>query len=68
MKKLLKDMMPVTILAFLASFIVYIYEPIITYSTNVNDFWFDFKLASPVNKQQFSSQAQLLQMHLISIE
>ena len=47
MKKLFKDMLPVTILAFLASFLIYIYEPIITYSTNINDFWFDFKLMLP---------------------
>ncbi len=47
MKKHLTQMLPATILAFAVSFMLYIYEPIITYSANVNDFWFDLKLMIP---------------------
>lgn len=43
-KKSVKELLPAFLLAFVASFMVYIYEPILTYSTNINDFWFDFKL------------------------
>ena len=47
MKKYLKEMIPAIILAFVASFMLFIYEPILTYSTNIDDFWFDFKLMLP---------------------
>ncbi len=47
MKKYIKNIIPSVIIAFLTSFMIYIYEPIITYSSNVNDFWFDFKLMLP---------------------
>ena len=47
MKKHLTQMLPAIILAFAASFMLYIYEPIITYSANIDDFWFDLKLMMP---------------------
>lgn len=47
MKTILKKMIPATIVSFLASFMFFIYEPIITYTANVNDFWFDSKLMLP---------------------
>ena len=43
MKNNIKKLMPAYILSFVISFMIYIYEPILTYSTNINDFWFDFK-------------------------
>ena len=44
MKKHILNMLPAIFLGFAASFMLYIYEPIITYSANINDFWFDLKL------------------------
>lgn len=43
MKKNIKKLIPAYILSFTISFMIYIYEPIVTYSTNINDFWFDLK-------------------------
>lgn len=43
LKKILKDLIPAYILSFVTSFMLYIYEPILTYSSNIDDFWFDFK-------------------------
>lgn len=43
MRNNIKKLLPAYILSFVISFMIYIYEPILTYSTNVNDFWFDFK-------------------------
>ena len=43
MKNNIKNLIPAYILAFVVSFMLYIYEPILIYSTNFNDFWFDFK-------------------------
>ena len=47
MKKFLKEITSAIILSFTVSFMFLIYEPIITYSANINDFWFDFKLMLP---------------------
>ena len=47
MKKVLKNMIPAFLLSFLTSFMLFIYEPIITYTANVNDFWFDSGLMLP---------------------
>ena len=47
MKKTFKDLVPAILIALVASFMLYIYEPIITYSANINDFWFDFNLMLP---------------------
>ena len=37
----MKKLLPAIILSFAFSFMVFIYEPIIMYAPNVNDFWFD---------------------------
>ena len=45
MKKIdLKYLTFAFVISFVLSFMLYIYEPILTYSSNINDFWFDFKL------------------------
>ena len=41
MKKYLKEMVPVIVLAVVASFMLFIYEPVIMYVNNMSDFWFD---------------------------
>src|SRR5574344_1761033 len=46
-KNSLKSLAPGYIIAFVASFMMYIYEPILTYSSNIDDFWFDFDLMLP---------------------
>lgn len=38
----LKNLAPGYIIAFVVSFMLYVYESILTYSSNINDFWFDF--------------------------
>ena len=43
MKNNMKKLIPAYVLSFVISFMLYICEPILIYSTNVNDFWFDFK-------------------------
>ena len=47
MKKFLKELVPASIIAFVISFMFFIYEPIITYSANIDDFWFNFNLMLP---------------------
>ena len=47
MKIHFKNIIPVLILAFTVSFMLYVYEPIFTYSANIEDFWFDYKLMIP---------------------
>ncbi len=47
MKKHLIKILPAIFLAFVASFMLYIYEPILTYASNIDDFWFDFNLMMP---------------------
>ena len=47
MKKIIKELIPAIILALVASFMIFIYEPIITYAANIDDFWFDFNLMMP---------------------
>ena len=39
----LSDFIPAIILAFVVSFMLYIFEPIVTYSSSFNDYWFTFK-------------------------
>lgn len=43
LKEILKELIPAYILSFVTSFMLYIYEPILTYSSNIDDFWFDLK-------------------------
>ena len=40
----MKKLIPAYILAFVLSFMLFIYEPITMFATNINDFWFDFSL------------------------
>lgn len=42
-KENFKNLIPAYVLSFVISFMLYIYEPILIYSANMNDFWFDFK-------------------------
>lgn len=45
MKKIdLKYLTFAFIISFVLSFMLYLYEPLLTYSSNINDFWFDFNL------------------------
>ena len=37
-----KDFAPAIILSLVASFTVFIYEPVTMYANNIDDFWFDF--------------------------
>ncbi len=39
----LSDFITTIILAFVMSFMLYIFEPIVTYSSSFNDYWFTFK-------------------------
>ena len=41
MKKILKDLIPAFVLTFSFCFMLFIYEPIVLYINNSNDFWFD---------------------------
>ena len=40
-KEIFKKLLPGYILAFVTSFMFFIYEPIFMYSTNIEEFWFD---------------------------
>ena len=42
MKKYLKEIIPAIMLAFVASFMLFIYEPITVYASNTENFWFSF--------------------------
>ncbi len=45
----MKKLVPAYVLSVVISFMLFIYEPIIMYATNVNDFWFDFwKMIIPI--------------------
>lgn len=41
MKNNIKNLIPAYILSFAVSFMLFIYEPILMYTNNINDFWFD---------------------------
>ena len=41
MKKLIKSSYASIILSFAACFMIFIYEQLLVYSTNIDDFWFD---------------------------
>lgn len=45
----MKKLMPIYILAFVFCFMLFIYEPIMLFATNMNDFWFDFALLIKTN-------------------
>ncbi len=40
--KKIKDFVPAIFLSLVASFTVFIYEPVTMYANNIDDFWFDF--------------------------
>lgn len=40
----IRDLAPACILFFVSCFMLLIFEPILMYATNINDFWFDFQL------------------------
>lgn len=42
-KKYVKNLMPPFIMSFTIAFMLFIYEPITTYASNFEDYWFDFK-------------------------
>ena len=41
MKNNIKNLSIAYVLAFAVSFMLFIYEPILMYTNNINDFWFD---------------------------
>ena len=41
-KRIIKELLPAYFVLLAACFMMFIYEPILLYSTNKNDFWFDF--------------------------
>ena len=42
-KSNIEKLIPSFIISFAISFMLYIYEPILTYANNIDDFWFDLK-------------------------
>ena len=44
MKNTLKKLLPAYVLCFIFLFMLFIYEQIMMYATNINDFWFDFDI------------------------
>lgn len=42
LKETINKLLPGFILIFVSSFMFFIYEPLLMYATNINDFWFDF--------------------------
>ena len=50
-----KKLFPAYVMAFVLSFMLYIYEPITMYANNMDDFWFDlFMILSPLFKISIS--------------
>jgi len=43
-KRILRELAPAYFLIFATSFMMLIFEPILLYATNMNDFWFDFSI------------------------
>lgn len=43
-KRILSDLAPAYLLMFTSCFMMLIFEPILLYATNMNDFWFDFSI------------------------
>lgn len=42
-----KALIPALIVSFVFSFMLFLYEPIVMYSANINDFWFDLGILLP---------------------
>lgn len=53
MKKNIIELLPSIILSFAISFMLFIYEPIVMYSNNINDFWFDLGILSEASLLMF---------------
>lgn len=43
-KGVARDLAPACILLFVSCFMLFVFEPILMYATNMNDFWFDFQI------------------------
>jgi len=43
-KRILRELVPAYFLIFASCFMMLVFEPILMYATNMNDFWFDFKI------------------------
>ena len=43
-KGYVKEIIPAFVLALISSFMLFLYEPIVLYMSNVNDFWFDMDI------------------------
>lgn len=43
-KGVVKDIAPACVLLFVSCFMLLVFEPILMYATNINDFWFDLQL------------------------
>lgn len=43
-KGVVRDLAPACVLLFTGCFMMFIFEPILMYASNINDFWFDFKI------------------------
>ena len=41
-KRIIKELLPACVVMFASCFMMFVYEPILLYSTNKNDLWFDF--------------------------
>lgn len=45
--KTFKELLPAVVLTFALCFMMFIYEPVTMYSTNINDIWFDLGMMTP---------------------
>lgn len=43
-KGYIKEILPTFVLALISSFMLFLYEPVVLYMSNVNDFWFDMDI------------------------
>lgn len=41
---MIKDLVPACFILFAGCFMLFVFEPLLAYATNMDDFWFDFKL------------------------
>ena len=60
MKKELKNIFIPFVMSVVFAFMLFIYEPIVTYSSNITDYWFDFKLLIVNNLKIFIVMLLLL--------
>ena len=65
MKERLKDIFTILVLSLTTSFMFFIFEPIILYSTNPNDFWFDIYDIFPILLNTFLKYFVILFIGLI---